>query len=581
MKTLTLPCQRDIQINAEELNVTLKGDELHFSYLGDPSKPVSERFILARSLLEMDANALVVGDGFQMLAQTAGTISHPLDIGRCPDNSPSYRIYSPQANKRYYHYLVIEDKDQYHLFGFTSCHRFAGYFEIVTEQQNRYLMAAIDGEQTIPSQWREQALESLVILQAPSLEAVYQQYADYICLHHSPRDGVTQKAPIGWCSWYAYYAEVTERDIQSNLMAMQGELADLEWVLLDDGYQAFMGDWLTPSDKFSGGVKALIDKIKAAGKKPAIWLAPFIAQPESRLFQQHPDWFVKNQQGQPLKAEEITYGGWRCTPWYLLDGSHPDAQAYLRQVVRTMREEWGIELFKLDANYWGTLKGQRYQSGVTGVEAYRMGMQAIAHGAGDAWLLGCNAPMWPSLGLVDAMRVSDDVERHRGRFGQIAQETFYRSWQHRRLWQIDPDCATLVSLPDQATDNASYQFHRDVLLTCGGLLLSGDPLFKLDAFATQSLKQLISRQALTQSAASFQSLSMNYARLALSANQQLHCGFNFTDQPITLTLKQEQPAQWYDYWTGELLAQAATEVELSLTCAFTSRVIVSIVATDE
>lgn len=32
--------------------------------------------------------------------------------------------------------------------------------------------------------------------------------------------------------------------------------------------------------------------------------------------------------------------------------------------------------------------------------------------------------MWPSLGLVDAMRVSDDVERHSHRFEQIAKETF-------------------------------------------------------------------------------------------------------------------------------------------------------------
>ncbi|CSB25937.1 alpha-galactosidase [Vibrio cholerae] len=83
---------------------------------------------------------------------------------------------------------------------------------------------------------------------------------------------------------------------------------------------------------------------------------------------------MKNAAGQPLKAEEITYGGWRCTPWYVLDCSHPDVQEHLTQVVKTLREEWGVELFKLDANYWGTLQGQRFQSGVTGVEAYRMGM---------------------------------------------------------------------------------------------------------------------------------------------------------------------------------------------------------------
>lgn len=77
-------------------------------------------------------------------------------------------------------------------------------------------------------------------------------------------------------------------------------------------------------------------------------------------------------------------------------------------------------------------------------------------------------------GLVDAMRVSDDVERNADRFCQIARETLMRSWQHRQLWQIDPDCLTLTSLPNQSADRASYEFHRNLLLASGGLLLSGD-----------------------------------------------------------------------------------------------------------
>ncbi|KKX61965.1 alpha-galactosidase, partial [Vibrio parahaemolyticus] len=145
-------------------------------------------------------------------------------------------------------------------------------------------------------------------------------------------------------------------------------------------------------------------------------------------------------------AEDVTYGGLRCTPWDILDTSNPEVQDHPTHVVSVLRLEWGVELFKLDATYWGTLKGKRSQSGITCAAAYRLGMEAIARGAGDARLLGCNAPMWPSLGLVDAMRVSDDVDRHTHRFEQIAKETFLRSWQHRKLWQIDPDCATLTSL---------------------------------------------------------------------------------------------------------------------------------------
>ncbi len=222
------------------------------------------------------------------------------------------------------------------------------------------------------------------MLEGESLPQLYRDYVRYIHAHHPPRPNCQSDAPVGWCSWYAYYADVNEQHIRDNVDAMQGELDALEWVLLDDGYQAFMGDWLTPSTKFSAGVKQVVASIRQRGKKPAIWMAPFIAEPNSTVFRDHPEWFVRHADGTLLKAEDVTYGGWRCTPWYILDGSNPHVQEHLTQVVRTMREEWGIELFKLDANYWGTLKGKRYQAGVTGVEAYRMGMQAIIDGAQTA-----------------------------------------------------------------------------------------------------------------------------------------------------------------------------------------------------
>lgn len=576
MTTITLPCHREVELLQPDLIAQLQGDEISFSYSGIHNSPISDHYSLFRTLFDVESDARVIGDGFQMLAQTAGSPHHPVDVGRCPDNSLSYRIYPLQDSQRYYNTLVIEQSTGYQLFGFTSCHRFAGYFEMLEERTGTYLVASIDGEQTHPQDWTNNSLESVVILQGDSLSGLYQQYAQYISCHHTPRAGVAQPAPVGWCSWYAYYADVNEQHILTNLAAMQGELSGLEWVLLDDGYQAFMGDWLTPSDKFSRGVKALIQEIKQAGKKPAIWLAPFIAQAESQLFKQHPDWFVQNAQRQPLKAEEVTYGGWRCTPWYVLDGSHPDVQEYLTHVIKTMKEEWGVELFKLDANYWGALKGRRYQSGVTGVEAYRLGMQAIAEGAGEAWLLGCNAPMWPSLGLVDAMRVSDDVERSPQRFEQIAKETFYRSWQHRKLWQIDPDCATLTSLANQSTDRISYEFHRNVLLACGGLLLSGDPLPELTSFAKQSLNKLMIRRKHNQDAAKPTSLALNHLFLKLTERNDLHCLFNYQDEACDYTLTASQPVDWYDYWTGDKLSPEPVKVfEVSLASGLTSRAVIT------
>lgn len=577
-QTFQLANRTEITVVDNDLQVDVIGNQVHFSFAGIHRKTFTDREVLFEIPFLYELGVSVIGDGFQMLAQTSGTISQPIDIGRCPDNSMSYRIYPQNAPKRYYNYLVVEDSDGYILFGFTSCRRFAGYFDVHQRGEHWILSAVIDGEDTQVTDWADNKLESVAVLSGKSLSALYKQYSTLIIENHPVRNGVTQSAPIGWCSWYAYYADVTESNILENVDCMQGKLADLEWVLLDDGYQAFMGDWLTPSDKFSGGVKELIENIRAKGKKPAIWMAPFIAQPESEVFKQHPDWFVRHRDGSLLKAEDVTYGGWRCTPWYILDTSLPAVQDHLTHVVSVMREEWGVELFKLDANYWGTLKGKRSQSGVTGVEAYRMGMEAIARGAGDAWLLGCNAPMWPSLGLVDAMRVSDDVERHRHRFEQIAKETFFRSWQHRNLWQIDPDCATFTSLPNQAASREDYEFHRTVLLACGGLLLSGDPLPEITPFAGKTLAKLMLRQRRSQESATFPALSLNHAFLKLTDKNDLHCLFNYSNQDATeFTLAADKPTDWYDFWTGEKINQDACQMLLvSLDKGLNARAIVTV-----
>ncbi|WDG07242.1 alpha-galactosidase [Vibrio campbellii] len=562
-QTIQLANHTEISVSDNDLQFEVVGNQIHFSFAGIHNKTFTDREVLFQMPFLYEQGATVLGDGFQMLAQTSGTISQPIDIGRCSDNNNSYRIYPESAPKRYYNYLAVEDAAGYTLFGFTSCHRFAGYFEVQAYGEHWVLSASIDGEHTQVADWEHNALESVAILRGQSLSELYQQYSEMLAEHHPVRNGVTHDAPIGWCSWYAYYADVTEGNVLENVECMQDNLAELEWVLLDDGYQAFMGDWLTPSDKFSGGVKELIHNIRAKGKKPAIWMAPFIAQPESEIFKKHPDWFVRHEDGDLLKAEDVTYGGWRCTPWYILDTSNPEVQDHLAHVVSVMREEWGVELFKLDANYWGTLKGKRSQSGVTGVEAYRMGMEAIAKGAGDAWLLGCNAPMWPSLGLVDAMRVSDDVERHSHRFEQIAKETFFRSWQHRKLWQIDPDCATFTSLPNQAASREDYQFHRNVLLACGGLLLSGDPLPEITPFASKTLAKLMLRQRRNQESAKFTALGLNHAFLPLTSKNDLHCLFNYAnDEATEFTLTADQPTGWYDYWTGEKLNQEPCQLLL-------------------
>ncbi|MGU3846325.1 glycoside hydrolase family 36 protein, partial [Vibrio diabolicus] len=98
----------------------------------------------------------------------------------CPDNNPSYRIYPKDAPKRYYNYLVVEGSAGYTLFGFTSCHRFAGYFDVVLRDGHWVLSAAIDGEFTQVGDWESNQLESVAVLCGQSLSELYQIYGEMI-----------------------------------------------------------------------------------------------------------------------------------------------------------------------------------------------------------------------------------------------------------------------------------------------------------------------------------------------------------------------------------------------------------------
>ncbi|MBD1388608.1 alpha-galactosidase [Neiella sp. HB171785] len=501
----------------------------------------------------------VLGDGYQMLCQWRGTLRQPQQVSRCADNDRDYRRYSPEQ-VRYYNYLIveIEPNQAYWLCGFPQCQQFNGYFEY---RQSGLLVAVVETEQMTLQCNEEFVLPMPVCFSGVSISDVTSQFAAAIQQHHGqPRFTESVK---GWCSWYHYYEHITTDIIAANSQALNEQFPQADVVLIDDGYQQAMGDWLVPSDKFAGGVESAISAIKQANCRPGIWLAPFIAEQSSQLLQQHPDWFVRDQHGELLRADDITYGGWRCTPWYLLDTSQDGPCQYLKQTVATMRKRWGIVLFKLDALYWGALNVARAQP-MTSVAAYRRGLAAIQEGAGDAMVLGCNAPMWPSLGLVDAMRTSDDIHRHMHRFHQLHQENAARSWQHQKLWLLDQDCVTLADLntpyQQQQASHDEYLFHATSILAHGGNLMLGDAMLDIPPLQRSMIERLLTRWQYSERSADYRDLNFNQAHLQLNQECDLYLLFNpQREVALSYRLAQPQAVDWFDFWQQMPLADQQRE----------------------
>jgi alpha-galactosidase len=301
--------------------------------------------------------------------------------------------------------------------------------------------------------------------------------------------GVTRRpVPPVWCSWYQYFERATEDDILRNVDAMAGLDLPVEIVQIDDGYQACTGDWLLPSGKYAD-LPGTIGRIRAAGRRAGIWIAPWLVGLSSRLYADHPDWVVR-EPGSGSPGEPVWAGNVVRDDCAALDLTNPDAARYLRDVMETMRG-WGVDYFKIDFCYAGAYDGVRH-SPVPGVAAYRDGLRLIRAAIGpDALLVGCGAPLLPAVGFVDAMRIGPDIaatyepaelRSHPTTPSQrnAARNVIARAWQHGRFWVNDPDCLMLRPGVERRADWAA------VVRDYGGLRASSDGLDQLDAWGLET-----------------------------------------------------------------------------------------------
>jgi alpha-galactosidase len=263
---------------------------------------------------------------------------------------------------------------------------------------------------------------------------------------------------------------------------------DVGVVQIDDGYQAAPGDWLIPSGRFAS-LPGLVRRIRDAGRRAGIWIAPALVGRGSELYARNPGWVVREEAtGEPVFAGHVVRQ--ECTA---LDLTHPGAAGYLAGVLEQMRE-WGIDYFKIDFAYAGACEGLRYDV-ISGVAAYRAGLRLIRDAVGpDAVLLGCGAPILPSVGLVDAMRVGPDIaasyEAPAGHPSEPSQRNatrnvIARAWQQGRFWVNDPDCLMARPGVERREDWAR------TVRRFGGLRSSGDGLAELDTWGLETTRRLL------------------------------------------------------------------------------------------
>jgi len=203
--------------------------------------------------------------------------------------------------------------------------------------------------------------------------------------------------------------------------------------------------------------------------------------------QAHPDWFIRNQNGEPLPA--VYNPAWtagRDKSAYALDPSHREFAQHLEQLFHRLVYEFGYGYLKLDFLFAAAAEGSRHAANLTRAQTLRRGLEAIRRGAGsETFLVGCGCPLGPAVGIVDGMRIGPDVAPYWG--GDIEpgtrlaiQAIIARSFMHRRLWLNDPDCLMLRASETRLSLEERFALASAIAVS-GGMLLFSDDMNLLDS----------------------------------------------------------------------------------------------------
>ena len=283
-----------------------------------------------------------------------------------------------------------------------------------------------------------------------------------------------EKNIFGYTSWYNHYQNITESILLDNLLNIDSRF---DLFQIDDGYEQYVGDWLKVDKvKFPNGLDGICKQILSKNVTAGIWLAPFVAEEKSDLFKEHPNWFYKDKDGNPVKC------GSNWSGFYVLDIYNEEAKAYIVECLNHYKE-MGFRFFKLDFLYSvGMMEREDKTRAQITEDAYNIIVDTLK----DCQVLGCGAILSNSAGKFTYLRIGPDVSLifddvwfmkffHRERISTkvTIQNTIYRSIFARSLFLNDPDVFLLRD------DNISLSLEqREALATInalfGNVLMTSD-----------------------------------------------------------------------------------------------------------
>ena len=182
----------------------------------------------------------------------------------------------------------------------------------------------------------------------------------------------------GWSTWDYYGQKFTDEEIKLNIEQLKALKTDANLIQIDGGWWIHRGDYLKPRSNIAGGMKGVAKYISENGYTPGIHLDGFRAEKATDVYKEHPDWFLKDQNGETIYEEYEKDG--RMVHRIYFDYSNPEVCDYIKNVLTTIREDWGFNYFKIDFMRYGLKKdifNMQKNTGLTEIQSYDPSMTSM------------------------------------------------------------------------------------------------------------------------------------------------------------------------------------------------------------
>jgi alpha-galactosidase len=164
--------------------------------------------------------------------------------------------------------------------------------------------------------------------------------------HNLPRPGGQPLQPRVAANSSAYFHEMVHADAASQLAFIdryREENIPLDYWWMDAGWYEHRGRWQEPATswrldrkRFPQGLREVTDHGRKFGLKSVVWFEPERIMPSNELFQEHPDWLIRNPT--PFLISRLLYLG------------NPVARDWLINQVSSLITSEGIDVYRQDFN---------------------------------------------------------------------------------------------------------------------------------------------------------------------------------------------------------------------------------------